>query len=102
MAKAIHDELVRRTLGEANELLRDSLVDAVKLLRTIINDDDADMSVRLKAAGMVMDRVLPKTPIAIDVAVVKKGWEIALEAAIVPVSDVIDTDAVDDDENPFD
>lgn len=58
--KKLHDELVRRTMDAAHAELRDSLVDAVKLLRSVIRDPEAANSDKIKAASIVMDRLLPK------------------------------------------
>src|SRR4051794_8597810 len=52
--RAIHDELVRRTLDEAGEVLRDSLVDAVQLYRQILNDVEAPLNLRLQAADKIV------------------------------------------------
>lgn len=60
--KAVHDELVRRKMSKAHDLLRDNLVAAVEVLVGIAKDKRAQNSDRLKAASLIMDRVLGKVP----------------------------------------
>lgn len=65
--KVVHDELVRRKLSKAYELMNDNLNDAVALLGEIVRDPTAENRDRLKAADMIIDRVMPKQiqPIAL-------------------------------------
>ncbi len=51
--KKIHDELVKRKLSRAYELLNESIVDAVLVLREVVTDDEADYSDRIKAATLI-------------------------------------------------
>lgn len=105
--KAIHDELVKRTLDEAHTEMVNSLVDAVKLLGTVVNDTKADNKDRLTAAKMIIDRTMGREPLRVDVQV-RAAWEDALEGAVVTVGElgevIIDADSYeedDDDDNPF-
>lgn len=107
--KAIHDELVRRTLAKAQEVMRSNTVAAVEILVDIAKGADVEPKDKLKAIQMIMDRVMGKTPEKIDVTVGEKpAWEVALEHAIVgtddDVDDVIEANAVeleDEDDDPF-
>src|SRR4051812_12436616 len=54
--KAVHDELVRRTMGKAGDLLRVNLLAATEVLISIAADETVEPSVRLKAVGMIQDR----------------------------------------------
>lgn len=67
--KKLHDELVKRTLDEAAQVLRDNVVDAVTLLGTVVRDKEASNGDRLKAAEMIMKHTLPREPIAVSVEV---------------------------------
>ncbi len=58
--KALHDELVRRKMSKAFELLRDNVVAATEVLIQLATDPSVDANVRLKAATTIMDRVLGK------------------------------------------
>ncbi len=49
--KAIHDELVRRKMSKAHDILRDSIVRAAEVLREILDDKNADAAVRLQGCG---------------------------------------------------
>lgn len=81
--KALHDELVRRTLSEAERKLRDSLDDAVTALTDLVSDPKVDAKDRLKAAGMIMDRVMGKGVDKVEVTAELKPWEKALTGGIV-------------------
>jgi hypothetical protein len=63
---AVHEELTRRRLSKAYELLRDNLVTAVEVLIDIATDKDAPPAVQLRAAEIVMERVMPKQPVQIE------------------------------------
>lgn len=92
--KAIHDELVKRTLSEAQELMRSNLTAAVEALVDIAKGEDVEEKDRLKAIGMIMDRVMGKTPEKIELSAEKPKWVEALEGAIVPLAP--------DEEEPID
>jgi hypothetical protein len=82
---AVHNELVRRRLSAAGEVLRESLVDAVTLLREVVQDKDALYSDRIRAANLIMDRVLGKAPEQVRLSVSEEPpWAIAIRAAIGP------------------
>jgi hypothetical protein len=66
---AVHEELTKRRMSKAHLLLRDSLYDAVALFRQVVNDPEADTSVRVKAAELICDRVLGKAPQSVSVGV---------------------------------
>jgi hypothetical protein len=80
--KAIHNELVKRTYDKASKILQDSLVDAVTLFATIVRDDKADPAVRLKAATIIVERVMGKEPIKVSVTTQAK-WQAAITHSIV-------------------
>jgi hypothetical protein len=80
---AVHAELVRRRLSKAGEVLRESLVDAVTLLRQVVQDEDAQNSDRIKAANLIMDRVLGKAPEHVTFTLQEEPpWAVAIRAAI--------------------
>ncbi len=87
VAKAVHDELVRRRMSRAYDLLRKSTYDAVRLLREVVNDDEADLVVRVKAAELILDRVLGKAPqtVALDVTANSAPWQRMAATAIVSI-----------------
>jgi hypothetical protein len=63
-------ELTKRRFRRAHALLADSLVDAVQLLQAVVKDKRAEPYERMKAAEMILDRVLgkPKESLALDLA----------------------------------
>lgn len=67
--KAIHTELVKRTLSEAYQVLTDSVVDAVRLWADVLNNPDAPLQYRMEAAKEIKEAVMGKAPIHIDVKV---------------------------------
>jgi hypothetical protein len=64
---ALHKQLTKRRLQRATALLADSLVDAVLLLRAVINDKRASKLDRIKAAEIVIDRVMGKAKESVQV-----------------------------------
>jgi hypothetical protein len=119
--KALHDEMVRRTLSKANTMMRESLPAAVQVLIEIIQGKDTDDKDKLTAIKMVMDRVMGKEAMKIEISE-KKRWEVALEGSIVsaihvtedneaepvfaatgrPITEVIEVEDEEDDSDPFD
>lgn len=100
--KAVHDELVRRKMSEAHDLLRDNVVRATEVLVEIATDGQADAAVRLKAATTILDRVLGKAPERVEVAV-EPPWARAIRHAIAPLGPIapphaIDAESWEDDE----
>lgn len=86
--RAIHDELVRRTLDEAGKVLQDSLVDAVQLYRQVVRDPEAPLNLRLQAADKIVERVMGKAPVTIKAHVTADPWDNVLEGVVVEVSEV--------------
>lgn len=97
--KAIHDELVRRKMSQAHDLMRDNVVKATEVLVEIAQDKDVDPAVRLRAVAMIHDRVLGKAPdkVQMEAAITMQPWERAVAGAIVSISraEVIDVDGED-------
>lgn len=90
---AVHQELTKRKLREAEETLRDNLVEAVKALVEIVKGKDVEDKDRLKAIDMVMNRVMGKEPIKIEVGVENPiDEDIADITVIYDEDDVIDVD----------
>ncbi len=65
--KALHDELVKRKLTKAYDLLNESIYDAVAILIDIAKDERTDASVRLKAVKEILDRTIGKQPIRLKI-----------------------------------
>jgi hypothetical protein len=100
--KAIHDELVRRKMGQAHDLLRDNVVRATEVLVEIATDHETDAAVRVKAAVVILDRVLGKAPERVELSV-EPPWAAALRGALVSADSVelvpaIDVRSYEDDE----
>lgn len=64
---ALHDELVRRTLVEAKSHLTDALIPALEAIRSIIDNPMAKDSDKIKAAEMIIDRIMGKAVERIEV-----------------------------------
>lgn len=77
--KAIHDELVRRKMSQAHDLLRDNLIAAVGVLVEIAKDGEAQDSDRIKAAQLIIERVMGKTPERVQLEVAPP-WALAIQA----------------------
>jgi hypothetical protein len=95
--KKMHDELVRRTMSKANALLNENLLKAVECLVEIITDPQSENKDRIKAAQLVMDRVMGKAPERIEVRS-DAPWLLALQGGIVSVDNEADVIDVEDEE----
>lgn len=56
----LHDELVKRKMTKAYELLSESVLDAVQVLVDVARDKEADPNVRIKAATEILNRTVGK------------------------------------------
>lgn len=97
--KAIHDELVRRTMEKAVGLMNDNLTEAVQCLIDIVKGSDVEDKDRIKAASMIIDRVMGRTPEKVELSATVKPWQQAVQGGIVRAPlDVIDVEEVDEDD----
>jgi hypothetical protein len=80
---ALHQEAIKRTFEEAQELMREGLVPAVKYLTAIIDDPNVEAKDKLKATQMILDRVLGKAVERVEIKTGTEPWEDALVAAVV-------------------
>ncbi|MGI9121194.1 MAG: hypothetical protein ACR2G7_13935 [Acidimicrobiales bacterium] len=93
---AVHLELTRRRMSQAYELMRDDLVAAVQVLGEVVRDPEASNRDRLKAAELIMDRVLGKATERVEVKLRPDPWEELVVEGIVDVPDFIETTVVGD------
>ncbi len=111
--KALHDELIKRKLTKAYDLLNESIYDAVAILIDIAKDERTDASVRLKAVKEILDRTIGKQPITLQIEPNRMAE--AFQAMLVPdegdprslpqrsmrgnepFEDVVDAEVVDDE-----
>lgn len=97
--KKLHDELVRRKMLKAHQLLGNNLVKAVETLVEIATDGQSEDKDRIKAASIIIERVMGKTPERIAVSV-DSPWLQVLQAGIVSVqntADAVDAEGDEDD-----
>jgi hypothetical protein len=104
--KAVHDELVRRKLSQAYELMRDNVVKATGVLIEIATDKEVDAAVRLKAVDMIQNRVMGRAPERVALSIEPEPWLIALRAGVVsigadPPADIEDAELVADNPDDF-
>lgn len=103
--QAVHAERARRLMSKAHDLLRESTVDAVTLLRDVINNADAPLAIRVQAADMILGRTLPKN-VAVHVGIHNEPEPRFLgiiQAGLIAVrndGDVIDAEIIEDDDDP--
>lgn len=97
--KAIHDELVRRTLAKANQKLVENTEAAVEALVDIVKGADTEDKDKLRAIDMIMNRVLGKPADKLEVSGETPLWQLAIGSAIVSIksSDVLGDDEGDDE-----
>lgn len=101
--KAVHDELVKRTLDDAQKLMRENLVAAVSVLIELVQDEEVDAREKVKAIDMIMTRVMGKPPEKVEVTGEMKPWEMVLSAGVVRDTssddDILILDDEDDEED---
>lgn len=105
--KAVHDELVKRTLSQANHILAHDLTRACQILGDIMEDTEVDAKDRLKAIDMIMNRAMGREPQKVEFKGQAK-WELAIADSIVSLPDALedpnkdnrDEDNDDDDDRP--
>lgn len=85
--KAIHDELVRRTLSQANDLFNENVVTAVECLIDVVKGADSEDKDRIRAAAMILDRVMGKTPDKVELSAEVKPWQTAVNGGIVRIAE---------------
>lgn len=95
---AIHREITRRQMEQAAVLMRDNLTEAVQCLIDIVKGADSEDKDRIKAADMILNRVMGTAPVKVEVEAVKSKFEEFGEAVVVWDDDVIDVAVVDDSE----
>jgi hypothetical protein len=83
---ALHQEAIKRTFEEAQEVLREGVLPAVKVLRDIIESEEAEDKDKLKAVQMILDRVLGKPVERVEINTEPEPWEEAVVAAVVPLA----------------
>lgn len=84
--KSIHDELVKRTLNNAQEHMRKNLEGVVEVLVNIASGPGIEPKDRLKAISMIMDRVMGKVPDTVNLRP-DMPWVQAITDGIVPRGD---------------
>ena len=97
--KAIHDEIVRRKMRKAYDLLRINTYRAVRVLAEIALDKTVDPAIRTKAATEILDRGLGKPVERMNIQV-DAPWQQLMAQAIVPAlpDGTIEGEVVEDDE----
>lgn len=96
---AVHQELTRRRMSQAYELLREDLGSAVRLLIKVVKDENADTKDRIKSAELIINRVMGKAPERIEVTT-RSRWEDALDAMLVMSDDdIVEAELVEDDDD---
>lgn len=85
--KAVHNELVKRSLADAHRLLQENLVPAVTALGLIATDASVDAKDKLTAIKLIMDRVMGTSPQKVEIGGDAK-WQIALQGGIMSMKTV--------------
>lgn len=96
---AVHDEMVKRTLEKANQILTENLESGLEILVDIMKDDRVDAKDRLRAIEMIANRAMGKEPQKLEVTSEGK-WVHALADSIVSMpEELIDPDINNRDED---
>jgi hypothetical protein len=83
----VYQEFVRRTLKRSQEELQKHLPMVIDELIAIAQNPAAEDRDRLKAMEMVMNRVLGKEPLKVDMNVETPPWQMAMSVSIVDGAD---------------
>ena len=78
--KALHDRMAKQLIVRAQEKFQQGLFGAIDALNEIASGSAYEPADRIKAAGMVIDRVMGKTPDVINMTVEQKPWEVIFDA----------------------
>lgn len=98
--KAIHDELVKRTLSRANKKLMEKTEAMVDVLLAIAEGADTEPKDALRAVNMVLERTMGKPADKVEFTGETPPWQLAIGTAIVSIksSDVLGDDDDEEDE----
>ena len=92
---AVHKEMTRRKMQEVHDHLRDNVLEAAQALTAMIRNPAVDDSAKVKAIGMVFDRMLGSAPVKVEVATVSPIDEDLEYITTYDDSDIIDVDSQD-------
>lgn len=97
----IHQELVKRRLSQAAVIMRDNLVDVTQTVVDIALGADSEDKDRLKAAEIIMNRMMGKAPERVEFKLAESKMEAAFKAMLVPDEDddIVDAEVIEDDED---
>ncbi len=94
---AVHQELARRRMSKAYELLRENVVGAVEVAAEVMTNKEVDNGTRLKAAELIINRVLGKLPEHVTLEVAQQeepAFKRILSTALVMVPTLKDAEAL--------
>lgn len=88
VAKAVHDELVRRTLDNANKMLTENLEEGIKILVELMKSDKVEPKDRIAIIKLIVDRAMGKEPVKIDIGGEAK-WQVAIANSIISMPEAL-------------
>lgn len=91
--------MVRELFARAGRELRSNLVDAVKNMTAIANNETLDPKVRLAASQWIIERVMGKTP-DVNVTVEEKRYEKLFDRIYRDPNMVVNGEVIDDGREP--
>lgn len=91
----VHEELVRRRLAEAQHQLAYNLPRAIEIYVELMDGEDVDDAVRLRAADKVIERVMGKVPEKIAMTVQQAPWEALMDELEDTSANIIEAEAID-------
>lgn len=71
----LHDQMMKQLLSRAQQKFREGLLGSIEALTHIAQGEVYEPADRIKAATLIIDRVMGKTPDKLMVAEVKAPWE---------------------------
>lgn len=94
--RAVHDEMIRRSMRNADRSLRKMQTAALEQLAAIVDGEDVDDKDRINAIKIILERTAGKVPDKIEVSAQTEPWEKLIVDAIVDVEDGSDGDGKGD------
>lgn len=89
----VYRELARRQTEAVHKHLRDNILEAAQVLTELIKNPAVDDNARIKAIGMVFDRMLGKAPERVEIAMTNPLDEDIAAIVVYDDSEFIDVEA---------
>jgi hypothetical protein len=96
----VHQQVVKRNVTAAQAILTESVERAAEVLKELMDGADVKDETKLRAATLVLERIMGKQPDVVAVTVADKPYQVLMGELMDDTSDIMDADSweVDDGE----